>query len=114
MKDRLCPGTTPDSWSIQVRRGKRRPLNASHKSAFAPRPGLRRLASLPQVALSVKRADKDARAMAFEMSPAKFVILSDQGERRISFESTIQPIQRDSSSLRSYSETSKGVKQVGV
>ena len=21
LKDRLCPGTTPDSWSIQVRRG---------------------------------------------------------------------------------------------
>jgi hypothetical protein len=32
-----------------------------------------------------------SRAIAFEMCPVKYVILSDQRERRIPFESTIQP-----------------------
>jgi hypothetical protein len=45
------------------------------------------------------------RAIAFEMYPVKPVILSERRERRIPFESTIQPYQRYSSSLCSYSET---------
>jgi hypothetical protein len=53
MKDRLCPGTTPYSQSIQVPRCQRRTLSATRRAHFAPSSGLRPFVIIPQFALRV-------------------------------------------------------------